>query len=91
MVDVVVDIFNRVNSGGTKLSKGDLDLAKICTDWHHARQEMKGLLDGWDWAGFYFNLEWLLHNVTTILTGEALFSALKDITATDFQVGLVKT
>ena len=29
-VDVVVDIFNRVNSGGTKLSKGDLALAKIC-------------------------------------------------------------
>ena len=28
-VDVVVDIFNRVNSGGTKLSKGDGGLA-----WH---------------------------------------------------------
>ena len=28
--DVVVDVFNRVNSGGTKLSKGDLALAKIC-------------------------------------------------------------
>ncbi len=31
-VDVVVDIFNRVNSGGTKLSKGDLALAKICAN-----------------------------------------------------------
>ena len=30
-LDVVVDIFNRVNSGGTKLSKGDLALAKICS------------------------------------------------------------
>ena len=29
-VDVVVDIFNRVNSGGTKLSRGDLALARIC-------------------------------------------------------------
>ena len=28
-LDVVVNIFNRVNSGGTKLSKGDLALAKI--------------------------------------------------------------
>ena len=27
--DIVVDIFNRVNSGGTKLSKGDLTLARI--------------------------------------------------------------
>ena len=31
-LDVVVDIFNRVNSGGTNLSKGDLALAKICAD-----------------------------------------------------------
>lgn len=31
-LDVVVDIFNRVNSGGTKLSKGDLALARICAD-----------------------------------------------------------
>ena len=29
-IDVVVEIFNNVNSGGTKLSKGDLALAKIC-------------------------------------------------------------
>lgn len=32
-VDVVVEIFNTVNSGGTKLSKGDLALAKICAQW----------------------------------------------------------
>jgi len=89
-IDVVVDIFNRVNSGGTKLSKGDLALARICADWPQARQEMKGLLDGWEQAGFYFNLDWLLRNVTTILTGDALFSALKDVNAADFQAGLVK-
>ncbi|MCD4652558.1 DUF262 domain-containing protein, partial [bacterium] len=36
-IDIVVDIFNRVNSGGTKLSKGDLALAKICSGWPEAR------------------------------------------------------
>src|SRR5215210_5619355 len=46
-VDVVVDIFNRVNSGGTKLSKGDLALAKICAEWPDARDEMKKRLDKW--------------------------------------------
>ena len=45
-VDVVVDIFNRVNSGGTKLSKGDLALAKICAEWPDARAEMKKRLNG---------------------------------------------
>ena len=40
-VDVVVDIFNRVNSGGTKLSRGDLALARICSDWPQARPAMR--------------------------------------------------
>lgn len=40
-IDVVVEIFNNVNSGGTKLSKGDLALAKICSEWPEAREELK--------------------------------------------------
>ena len=40
-LDVVVDIFNRVNSGGTKLSKGDLALAKLCAEWPAARQALR--------------------------------------------------
>ena len=47
-LDVVVDIFNQVNSGGTKLSKGDLALAKICADWPEARDTMKAKLKEWD-------------------------------------------
>ncbi|MHB8576119.1 MAG: GmrSD restriction endonuclease domain-containing protein, partial [Dehalococcoidia bacterium] len=87
-VDVVVDIFNRVNSGGTKLSKGDLALAKICAAWPEARSEMKLRLERWRQAGFNFRLDWLLRNVNTILTGEALFSALKDVDTPQFQQGL---
>src|SRR5829696_1335379 len=67
-LDVVVDIFNRVNSGGTKLSKGDLALAKICTDWPEARDTMKGALQGWEKSGYRFNLDWLLRSVNTVLT-----------------------
>ena len=87
-VDVVVDIFNKVNSGGTKLSKGDLALAKICASWPDARNEMNTLREKWKKAGFKFQLEWLLRNVNTILTGEALFSALKDVDTKTFQGGL---
>ena len=87
-VDVVVDIFNRVNSGGTKLSKGDLALAKICASWPEARQEMKACVKRWEQAGFDFDLDWLLRNITTILTGQAMFSALKDIDTPSFQEGL---
>jgi uncharacterized protein with ParB-like and HNH nuclease domain len=61
-LDVVVDIFNRVNSGGTKLSKGDLALAKICADWPEARETMKSKLKAWAQADFNFNLDWLLRS-----------------------------
>lgn len=87
-VDVVVDIFNRVNTGGTKLSKGDLALARICAIWPEARDEMKKRLSKWEVAGYNFRLEWLLRNVNTILTGRAMFSALKDVDIEQFKGGL---
>ena len=90
-IDVVVDIFNRVNSGGTKLSKGDLALAKICAEWPDAREEMKAALKRWEDAGYQFNLDWLLRNVNTVITGEAKFLHLHDITAEKFKEGLKRT
>jgi hypothetical protein len=87
-VDLVVDIFNRVNSGGTKLSKGDLALAKVCAEWPAARDEMKKRLDKWRKAGFHFKLELLLRCITTILTGEALFAKLGDVYTARFRAGL---
>jgi hypothetical protein len=87
-LDVVVDIFNRVNSGGTKLSKGDLALAKVCADWPEARDTMKKSLKGWSNAGYDFNLDWLLRSVNTILTGEAKFQFLHDKSPAEMQDGL---
>lgn len=90
-VDVVVDIFNRVNSGGTKLSKGDLTLARICAQWPQARDEMKGLLGKWRKARYSFTLDWLLRGVNAVTTGESLFSAMKDVSIEDFKQGLATT
>lgn len=90
-LDVVVDIFNRVNSGGTKLSKGDLALAKICADWPEARETMKNKLKAWSQADFNFNLDWLLRSLNTVLTGEAKFSHLDNKTAEDIQDGLKRS
>jgi hypothetical protein len=87
-LDTVVDIFNRVNSGGTKLSKGDLALAKICADWPEGRDAMKGTLRLWAKAGFHFNLDWLLRSVNTVLTGEARFQYLHEKTAEEVQDAL---
>ena len=90
-VDVVVDIFNRINSGGTKLSQADLALAKICTVWPEARDELKLRLTKWRNAGFQFKLEWLLRCLNALVTGEARFSAITDKSADEIETGLSKT
>lgn len=87
-LDVVVDIFNRVNSGGTKLSKGDLALARICASWPAARSEMRGHLTSWNESGFSFSLDWLLRNVNTIVTDRAEFSYLAETETSEFATGL---
>jgi len=89
-MDVVVDIFNRVNSGGTKLSKGDLALAKICAEWPEARQEMKNKLAVWNSTDYQFSLDWLLRSLNTVLTGEARFQFLHNKSAVEIQGALGK-
>lgn len=87
-LDVVVDIFNRVNSGGTKLSKGDLALAKICAEWPEGRAAMKAKLVEWAEADYNFDIDWLLRSVNTVLTGEAKFLYLHEKTAEEVQAAL---
>lgn len=84
-VDDVVEIFNRVNSGGTKLTKGDLALAKVCAQWPRAREVMREKLARWRNAGFDFTLDWLLRNVTAVATGRAVYTALDRVSTAEFQ------
>jgi len=90
-LDVVVDIFNRVNSGGTKLSKGDLALARIGAQWPEARAELKKRLAKYEQAGFYFKLDWLLRNVNAVATGQSLFDSLEAVNAEEFRAALGRT
>jgi hypothetical protein len=87
-VDVVVDIFNRVNSGGTKLSKGDLALAKKCAQWPEARAAMRSHLESWQKDGYSFSLDWLLRNTSAVATGRAEFAFLEDVEVDDFKQAL---
>ena len=89
-VEVVVDIFNRVNSGGTKLSRGDLALAKICGSWPEGREHMQAVLERWEESGYDFSLDWLLRNMNAIITGEARFVYLHDTTTSAIKDGLAR-
>ena len=89
-IDVIVDIFNRVNSGGTKLSTGDLALAKICASWPEARDRMKEQINIWHKSGYNFDLDWLLRSVNTVLTGKAKFNYLHNKNAEEIEDGLTR-
>jgi hypothetical protein len=86
--EVVVDIFNRVNSGGTKLSKGDLALAKISAQSPELRHQMRSEISKWESSGFDFNLDWLLRNVNAVATGKALFLYLDDVSISEVKKSL---
>ncbi|MGW4635420.1 GmrSD restriction endonuclease domain-containing protein [Nocardia sp. NPDC004415] len=90
-VDEVVDIFNRVNSGGTKLSKGDLALATLCAQWPQARGNLRDHLIRWDKDGYTFTLDWLLRNVIAVGNGRAHFDALGDLAPAEFEQALSDT
>ncbi|MFQ5745210.1 MAG: hypothetical protein ACE5HV_16760, partial [Acidobacteriota bacterium] len=60
----------------------------ICAQWPEARDELNERLEKWKEAGFNFRLEWLLRCTNTVLTGEALFSALRDVDPPTFKKGL---
>ncbi len=90
-IDVVVEIFNNVNSGGTKLSKGDLALAKICAQWTEARTEMRNILAKYAKAGYIFKLDWLLRCITVYSTRKAYYSELSNVPIADFKIALKET
>ena len=94
-LDDVVEIFNKVNSGGRTLSKGDLALAKISAYWPQARETMQAHFDEWHKNGYRINdyqykFDWLLRCINAILTGHSDFAELDrhGFTAADIQKGL---
>lgn len=89
-VDVVVEIFNRVNSGGRRLTQGDLALAKISAEWNDARETMKSKISKWQASGYNFTLDWLLRVMNSIITGRTRFLHLHDVTSDKIQNGLTR-
>ena len=87
----VVDIFNRLNSAGTRLSKGDLALAKVAVKWPDVRNEMRKVIQEWNKHDFDFTLDWLLRCANAVICGEAAFRHLHNISRNTFENGLLRT
>jgi hypothetical protein len=73
-----IDIFDRVNSQGTKLTDAELALAHITGKWPEARRVMKKKLDEFSHRHFYFDLTFLTRALTGIVVRRALFETIHD-------------
>ncbi len=63
-----IDIFDRVNSQGTKLSDADLALTHITGKWPQARREFKEKIDDVRAKHFYFNLAFMTWALKSVIT-----------------------
>lgn len=77
-IDKAIEIFDRVNSMGTKLTEAELVLTHIAGKWPHARRVMKEKIEDYEKVGFYFELDLLTRCFVVLLTKSALFEKMTD-------------
>ena len=71
-IEEVVDIFNRVNSRGTPLTRADLALAHVCSLWPEARAELRAFKAKMAERGFDVDLNFLVRCLAAVATGSVL-------------------
>ncbi len=90
-LDEVVNIFNRVNSAGTPLTKADLALAHICSIWPEARAEMRDFKETMAGEGFDVEFDFLIRCLAGAATGSVrLEGSFFKISASDLQTAWEK-
>lgn len=77
-LDNAIDIFDRVNSKGTKLTDAELALTHITGKWPGARKLMKVKLKDLSEAQFHFDLTFMTRALTGVVTKRALFYTIHD-------------
>src|SRR6266487_276090 len=81
----VVEVFNLVNSSGTRLSKSDLALAHICAKWPEAREQFRAAQERYAKANFTFDLSFFTRCCSIVATGSALYEPLYRIAIEEVQ------
>ena len=75
-LDEAIDIFDRVNSQGTKLTDAELALTHITGKWSNARREMKRKIAALNKHHFYFDLTFTTRALTGVVVRRALFETI---------------
>jgi hypothetical protein len=72
-IDDAIDVFDRVNSKGTKLTDAELALTHITGKWPQARRVMKSKINELENRFYYFDLSLLTRALTGVVEQRALF------------------
>ena len=72
-LDEAIDIFDRINSQGTKLTDAELALTHVTGKWPKARRALKSKMEDCTEHGFHFSLAFMTRALTTTVTNRALF------------------
>lgn len=75
-IDDAIDIFDLVNSQGTKLTDAELALTHVTGKWPYARRDMKAKIAELDEHNFYFDLTFMTRALTGVVTNRALFESI---------------
>ena len=75
-LDEAIDIFDRVNSQGTKLTDAELALTHVTGKWSAARREMKQKIAALSKQHFYFDLTFMTRALTGVVVRRALFETI---------------
>jgi hypothetical protein len=71
-----IDIFDLVNSQGTKLTDAELALTHVVGKWPLARRVIKEKIDALDKHDFHLNLSFMTRSLTTVVSHRALYVAI---------------
>lgn len=86
-IDDAIDVFDRVNSLGTKLTDAELALAHITGKWPQARQEMKEKIQELSQRRFAFDLTFMVRSLVGVVHGRGLFEVIHHTEATELKSG----
>jgi len=75
-VEDAIDIFDRTNSLGTKLTDAELALTHITAKWPEARRTLKGKIAQLESCHFSFDLTFMTRALTAVVTKRALYDAI---------------
>jgi hypothetical protein len=84
-IEDAIDVFDRVNSLGTSLTKAELALTHMSGKWPEVRRIFKQKLDALKKQSFNFDLDFLVRCITGIATGGALYERAHKVDRPDLE------